>query len=152
MDAVWDIKKIQKILPQRYPFLFIDRVTEIDKQKGKVTCIKNVTINDYFLRGHFPGQPVMPGAIIIEAMAQASIVLYAVLKPKIAEKHPDYFLGKIEAKFKKPVKVGDILVLEVAIKKIIDTGAIVEAFAKVNTEVTAQAQISFGVKVTGDNE
>lgn len=146
MDAIWDINKIQEILPQRYPFLFIDRVTEIDKEKGKVVCTKNVTINDYFLRGHFPGQPVMPGAIIIEAMAQASIVLFSILKPKIAETHPDYFLGKIEAKFKKPVKVGDILILEAHKEKILDTGGAVKTYAKVGSDVVTEAQILFGVK------
>lgn len=146
MDTTWDINKIQEILPQRYPFLFIDKVTEIDKEKGKVTCTKNVTINDYFLRGHFPAQPVMPGAIVIEAMAQASIVLYAILKPKIAEKHPDYFLGKIEAKFKKPVKVGDVLILEVHKEKILDNGGAVKAYAKVDANVVAEAKILFGVK------
>lgn len=145
MELDWDINKIQEILPQKYPFLFIDRVLEIDGAKGKVVCLKNVTINDYYFAGHFPGNPIMPGAIIIEAMAQASILLYAALKPDVAEKHPDYYLGKVEAKFHKPVRPGAQLILEVNREKILGKGGIVKAVAKVNEEVVAVAQIVFGV-------
>ncbi len=146
MDTIWDINKIQQILPQKYPFLFIDKVLEINAKERKVTCLKNVTINDYFFAGHFPDNPVMPGALIIEAMAQASIVLYAVLKPHIAEKHPDYYLGRVEAKFKRPVRVGDQLILEVQGEKILGNAGIVRAKAYVNNETAAEAQIAFGVK------
>jgi 3-hydroxyacyl-[acyl-carrier-protein] dehydratase len=81
MPEAWDIKKIQEILPQKYPFLFIDKVLEIDREQGKIICLKNVTANDYFFVGHFPDRPIMPGVIIIEAMAQASILGYAALYP-----------------------------------------------------------------------
>jgi len=146
MDETWDINKIQQILPQKYPFLFIDSVIDINKQEKKVACLKNVTINDYFFEGHFPDNPVMPGALIIEAMAQASIILYAALKPGVAEKHPDYYLGKVEAKFLKPVRVGDQLILEVSGEKILGNAGIVKAQAKVLNEIVAEAQIVFGVK------
>jgi 3-hydroxyacyl-[acyl-carrier-protein] dehydratase len=146
METSWDINKILKILPQKYPFLFIDKVLEINDKEKKVTCLKNVTINDYFFAGHFPGNPIMPGALIIEALAQASIVLYAVLKPAIAEKHPDYYLGKVEAKFLKPVKVGDRLILEAHGEKILDKGGVVKSVAKVNGECVTEAYIVFGVK------
>ncbi len=146
MEPAWDINRIQEILPQKYPFLFIDSVLEIKPRDKKVICVKNVTINDYFFAGHFPNNPIMPGAIIIEAMAQASIVLFATLKPAIAEKHPDYYLGKVEAKFKRPVKAGDRLILEVYGEKVMDKGGIVKALAKVNDETVAEAQILFGVK------
>jgi len=148
METIWDINKIQSILPQRYPFLFIDKVIGIDKEKGKITCVKNLTINDNFFKGHFPGKPVMPGAIIVEAMAQASILLCAALKPYLIKKHPEYYLGKIEAKFKKAVTAGDQLILEVSKEKILDKGGIVKAIAKVEEEVVVQAQISFGIKIS----
>ncbi|MDD5237575.1 MAG: 3-hydroxyacyl-ACP dehydratase FabZ, partial [Candidatus Omnitrophica bacterium] len=123
-----------------------DSVIDINKQEKKVACLKNVTINDYFFEGHFPNNPVMPGALIIEAMAQASIILYAVLKPGVAEKHPDYYLGKVEAKFLKPVRVGDQLILEVSGEKILGNAGIVKAQAKVLNEIVAEAEIVFGVK------
>jgi len=144
----WDIKKIQETLPHRYPFLFIDKVLEIEEREKRVVCLKNVTINDYFFKGHFPKRPIMPGVIIIEALAQASIILYAVLKPYIAEKKPDYYLGRVEARFKKPVNVGDQLILEVYGEKILDNAGIIKAQAKVDNEVVVEARISFGVKLS----
>jgi 3-hydroxyacyl-[acyl-carrier-protein] dehydratase len=138
--------KIKEILPQRYPFLFIDKVLSVDREARKAVCCKNFSINDYFFKGHFPGNPIVPGAIIIEAMAQASIILYAVLKPEIAKQHPDYYFGKVEAKFKKPVLPGDSLHLEVAALKLLQNNGIVEAIAKVKDDVVAEATIAFGVK------
>ncbi|MDD2702988.1 MAG: 3-hydroxyacyl-ACP dehydratase FabZ, partial [Candidatus Omnitrophica bacterium] len=131
MQRNWDIRKIRDILPQRYPFLFIDRVLDVDEENGRITCLKNVTINDYFFEGHFPDNPVLPGVIIIEAMAQASILLFSVLKPDIAAKRPDYFLGKVEIRFSKPVKPGDCLILEVTRNKILAYAGMVKATARV---------------------
>lgn len=146
MQDPWDINKIQEFLPQRYPFLFIDKVLEVNEKEKKVTCLKNLTINDYFFSGHFPGNPVMPGVLIIEAMAQASIVLYAVLKPDIVKQKPDFYLGKTEVKFLKPVRPGDQLILEIEAEKISDTAGIVNAVAKVNDNNVAEGRILFGVK------
>ena len=145
MDS-WNIEKIKEILPQRPPFLFVDRVLEIDAEEGKITCLKNVTINDYFFRGHFPDRPIMPGVIMIEALAQASIILFAVLKPDVAAKHPDYLFGKVEAKFSRIVTPGDKLILEVVKRKILNSGGIVSAKALVDNETAVSAQITFGVK------
>ena len=103
-----DINEIQRILPHRYPFLLIDRIIEIEIGK-RIVAIKNVTINEGFFQGHFPGYPVMPGVLIIEAMAQAA----AVLAFKSSEKKMDisdkliYFTGIDRAKFRKPVIPGD---------------------------------------------
>ncbi|MBN2484150.1 MAG: 3-hydroxyacyl-ACP dehydratase FabZ [Candidatus Omnitrophica bacterium] len=147
MHESWDIQRISEILPQRYPFLFIDKVLEVNELQGKIVCVKNVTINDYFFQGHFPEKPIMPGVLIIEAMAQASILFFSVIKPHIAQKKPDYYLGKVEAKFIAPVKAGDQLIIEVRKLKVLDTAGIVSATAKVDGKTVTQAKITFGVKV-----
>jgi 3-hydroxyacyl-[acyl-carrier-protein] dehydratase len=138
---------ISKTLPQKYPFLFIDRILEIDKNKSTIKCLKNVTANEYFFQGHFPDNPIVPGVIIIEAMAQAGILLYAVLKPQNMAKTPQFFLGKVEAKFKKPVTPGDSIIIDIECEKIIDTGGIVKARATVKGELATEALLSFGVKL-----
>lgn len=147
METIWGINKIKEVLPHRYPFLFIDSVLEINEKDKRVTCLKDITINDYYFEGHFPGNPIMPGVLIIESLAQASIVLYAILKPQIASQHPDYYLGKVEAKFLEPVKAGARLILEIQGEKILDRGGVVKATAKVNNKHVTQAKIVFGVKL-----
>ncbi|MDD5431898.1 MAG: 3-hydroxyacyl-ACP dehydratase FabZ [Candidatus Omnitrophica bacterium] len=146
MPAIWDINKIQSILPQKYPFLFVDSVLEINAPSREITCLKNVTMNDYFFQGHFPGNPILPGVVIIEALAQASILLFAALKPEIAEKHPTYFLGRVESKFLKPVRPGDQLILKIKGEKILGNAGIVKACALVDNETVVEANIVFGIK------
>ncbi|MBN2119928.1 MAG: 3-hydroxyacyl-ACP dehydratase FabZ [Candidatus Omnitrophica bacterium] len=152
MSAIWDIEQIKAILPQDYPFLFIDRVTEINEKDKKIKCLKNFSYNEHFFQGHFPKNPVVPGAIIIEALAQASIILYSVLKPDIANKKPSYYLGKVDAHFLKPVSAGSQLTLEVNAAKILNNSGMVEARALVENEVVARARIFFGVKLKENNK
>lgn len=141
------LPSIARVLPQKYPFLFIDKIIEVKKKEAKIKCLKNVTGNEHYFQGHFSNKYIMPGVIVIESMAQAGILLYAAIKPENAAKHPDYFLGKVEAKFKKPVVPGDSLIIEIEAEKIIDSGGIVKAFARVRDEIVAEAVLSFGVKI-----
>ena len=108
-----DINEIMTNLPHRYPFLLVDRIEELEVDK-KIVAIKNVTINEPFFQGHFPGHPIMPGVLIIEAMAQVGGVLAYRSQPEAAGKIV-YFMGIDKARFRKPVLPGDTLrfVLEV---------------------------------------
>jgi len=107
-----DIKEIQKFLPHRYPFLLVDRILEIDPGT-KATGIKNVTINEEFFRGHFPGQPIMPGVLIIEALAQVAGVL--AFHSGATPGKSVFFMSIEKAKFRRPVVPGDRLKLEATI-------------------------------------
>jgi 3-hydroxyacyl-[acyl-carrier-protein] dehydratase len=101
--------EIAKLLPHRYPFLLVDRIVELEA--GKIVGIKNVTINEPFFQGHFPGHPIMPGVLIIEAMAQVGGI-YAKVIDKIGEDRVTYFAGIDNARFRRPVVPGDVLRLE----------------------------------------
>ena len=112
-----DINEVRKYLPHRYPFLLIDRVLDFTKDQS-LTAIKNVTINEPFFPGHFPHQPVMPGVLIVEAMAQAC----AILSMKSLDKVPSedsiyYFVGIDNARFKRPVLPGDQIIFKVEITR-----------------------------------
>ena len=141
----WDKEKIQSILPHREPFLFIDEIIEIDGTK-KVIAAKNIKDNESFFEGHFPDNPIMPGVLIIEAMAQASIILYYVCKPEIAKTHPNYYLGKIKAEFLSPVFPGNKLILETNNVKVIDEAAVIDALARVDNRVVAKANFVLAIK------
>lgn len=110
-----EIQKIMEYLPHRYPFLLIDRVTACEPGK-ELTALKNVTINEPFFQGHFPHYPVMPGVLIVEAMAQASALLaFESFKFESNAKSVYYFVGIDDARFKKPVMPGDQLLITVQI-------------------------------------
>ncbi|MBU1045287.1 MAG: 3-hydroxyacyl-ACP dehydratase FabZ [Candidatus Omnitrophica bacterium] len=144
------ITEIQEILPQEYPFLLIDRVLEIEENK-RIVAIKNVTMNEHFFTGHFPSEPIMPGVLILEAMAQASIVLYA--KSKHVEKSKvKYYFAKADIKWKSPVVPGDQLRIEVDAEKMLLAGGIMSAKALVGERVAAVATIGFSVKHLDDKK
>lgn len=140
-----EIDKIQKILPQSAPFLMIDRVLELEPQK-KIVALKNVTINEGFFEGHFPQRPIMPGVLIIEAMAQASIILFSKDIEASLEKKASYYLGAVKARFLQPVYPGDQLKITVEPLKMITGAAIVNAVASVSDKEVAKAELSFSAK------
>ncbi len=107
---------IMKLLPHRYPFLLVDRITEFVKDK-QIVGVKNVTINEPFFQGHFPDHPIMPGVLILEAMAQVGGV-YAILANEVGENQVPYFVGIDKAKFRKPVLPGDVLQLALELQKV----------------------------------
>ena len=111
-----EIKEILNVLPHGYPFLLIDRVIEMESGK-RIVGIKNVTYNEPFFPGHFPGRPIMPGVLIIESMAQAAGVLALNSLPPEEHKKPVYFLGIDNARFRKPVIPGDQLRIELEITR-----------------------------------
>lgn len=139
LGKILDINTIQKILPHRYPFLLVDRILESSEKR--IVGIKNVTINEPFFQGHFPGKPIMPGVLILEAMAQVGGVGVLNLKDNLGKLA--YFLSIKEAKFRKPVVPGDQLVIEVDMLKAKMSVMQVRAVAKVAGEVVAEAEMMF---------
>ena len=138
-------EEIKSILPHREPFLFIDEITEIKGMEG-LTAISNIKGDEDYFRGHFPGRPIMPGVLIIEAMAQASIILYSVCKPDMARTRPEYYLGRVRAEFLSTVHPGDVLTIEIKPVKVTDSAGVVDALARVNNRTVAKASLVFGVK------
>lgn len=137
---ILDIEAIKKILPQRYPFLMIDRVIEASPEK--VVAIKNVSINEDYFEGHFPQEKVMPGVLLIEAMAQAALVLYRVK----FNNEKTVYLGTVDAKIIKPVRPGDQLRIEVVPKKMLEKMGLVQAQIFLNKEKAAQMTMGYGTK------
>ncbi len=130
---------IMKMLPHRYPFLLVDRITKFEKDKG-VVGIKNVTINEPFFQGHFPDHPIMPGVLILEAMAQVGGV-YAILANEVGENQVPYFVGIDKAKFRKPVLPGDVLQLDLALTKVRRGIYNFVGKATVNGKLVAEAEL-----------
>ena len=139
-----NIKEIQEIIPHRYPFLLIDKIEELEPGVRAVGY-KNVTMNEYFFQGHFPAEPVMPGVLIIEALAQVgavSILSVPENKGKIA-----YFGAINNAKFRQKVVPGDVLRLEIEIIKKRGPIGIGKAVATVNGKKVAEAELTFAIGV-----
>jgi 3-hydroxyacyl-[acyl-carrier-protein] dehydratase len=136
-----DVRRIFEMLPHRYPFLLVDRVIAFEPGK-RLTAIKNVTFNEPYFQGHFPGNPVMPGVLILEALAQASGILVQLSAPSDPESNPLYYLVKIDkARFSKIVRPGDQLVLEVEQKRMVMRMGQFICQAKVDGEVVASAEV-----------
>jgi 3-hydroxyacyl-[acyl-carrier-protein] dehydratase len=146
--VVLDAQRIMQLLPHRYPFLLIDRVTAMTIHQS-ITGFKNVTINEPFFAGHFPGQPVMPGVLIVEAMAQAAALLFFE-----SEKAADptkqrivYLAGVDEARFKKMVVPGDQLVIHVTLDRIVRNIGKFTAKATVDGKLAAEAKLIAALQV-----
>ncbi|RJP33386.1 MAG: UDP-3-O-[3-hydroxymyristoyl] N-acetylglucosamine deacetylase [Phycisphaerales bacterium] len=135
-----DIRRIQRVLPHRYPFLLVDRILEIEGAR-RIVGVKNVTINEEFFQGHYPGDPIMPGVLIIEAMSQISGVL---LSQELEHKGKMAVLLSLDkVKFRQPVRPGDQLILEAEALKVRSSGAHVRARALVGGAVAAEGEIKF---------
>ena len=140
-DCTIGIKEIMEILPHRYPFLLIDRVVEVDSEALTIVAIKNVTMNEAFFQGHFPEAPIMPGVLIIEAMAQSAAVLFhqkGANANKIA-----VLLNANNVKFRRAVHPGDTIYLHAESKLISSRGGKVQCKALVDDKLVAEAEIGF---------
>lgn len=141
-----DINRIMEILPHRYPFLLIDRILEIEPGKGAVG-IKNVTINEEFFQGHFPGHPVMPGVLIVESMAQVAGILTYVSAAETDDTNESkagkivYFMSIDKVKFRRPVVPGDQLRHEIVILKIRRNIASIAAKTYVGDDLVAEGEM-----------
>ena len=136
-----DIHEILKYLPHRYPFLLVDRVLSCESGK-EIVALKNVTINEPFFSGHFPHHPIMPGVLIIEALAQAAALLtLKTANLKVDSDSVYYFVGIDEARFKKPVYAGDQLILKVAIVRQLKGVWKYSARAEVDDKLVTEAKL-----------
>ncbi|HWT81698.1 MAG TPA: 3-hydroxyacyl-ACP dehydratase FabZ [Candidatus Methylomirabilis sp.] len=134
-------KEIQEILPHRYPFLLVDRIVEMELGK-RVVGIKNVTINEPFFPGHFPGHPIMPGVLLVEAMAQVGGVLLMRSLDARAEKKVMYFTGIDRARFRRPVVPGDQIRIEVHMRQLRRQMCRMQCAAYVDGKLVAEAELS----------
>lgn len=138
-ESVMDIVEIMKVLPHRYPFLMVDRVVKLED--NRIVAIKNVTINEGYFQGHFPGHPIMPGVLQLEAIAQvAGILMFkkCQLEGKLA-----YFMSAEEVKWRKPVRPGDTLVIEVELTRVRGKVGKAKGVCKVGGDIVSEAQVTF---------
>lgn len=131
-------------LPQDYPFVLVDKVLELEEGK-RILCQKNLTITEDVFQGHFPDIPLFPGVLIVEAMAQSSIILFKESGGKEVADDQIFVLGSVKSHFSHPVFPGDLLLIEVTVEKLITSAAIVSCEARVNQKRVAKATLTFGV-------
>ncbi len=141
-SVILDAKKIAQILPHRYPFLLVDRIVYIDLENNTIIGQKNVTLNEHFFVGHFPEVPIMPGVLILEALAQTGGIL---VHQKLQTDKIAVLLTVDQAKFRKPVFPGDVLFLEIKGLHVSFKGGKVAAKALVNDQVVVEAEIGFAL-------
>jgi beta-hydroxyacyl-ACP dehydratase FabZ len=134
-----DVRAIMEIIPHRYPFLLVDRVLELEEGR-RILALKNVTCNEPFFQGHFPGNPIMPGVLVVEAMAQAGAVLLLHSRPESRGKVV-YFAGIDKAKFRRPVVPGDSVRLQVEVLKLRTRTCLMRGEAFVEQQLVAEAEI-----------
>jgi 3-hydroxyacyl-[acyl-carrier-protein] dehydratase len=137
-----DVNEILGILPHRYPFMLVDRIVEIDVEAQSIVGYKNLTFNEPFFQGHFPGEPIMPGVMQLEAMAQVAGILLNKLSSKEGE--IAYFMSIDKAKFRRKVVPGDTLRMEIKLTRMRSRMAAVEAKAYVGEDLASQAELMFG--------
>jgi len=137
--TILDTRAIQEILPHRYPFLLVDKIVELTPRQ-KIVGIKQITFNEYFFQGHFPDAPIMPGVLIIEALAQVGAILALREMEDRANKIP-FFSGIEKARFRRPVVPGDTLFLEVTALRVGTRVQKMRGVAKVDGKITAEAEI-----------
>ncbi|MEN9654907.1 MAG: (3R)-hydroxymyristoyl-[acyl-carrier-protein] dehydratase [Chlamydiota bacterium] len=139
---VFDVKQIAAMLPHRYPFLLVDRVLHIDLEQNEIIGLKHVTVNEPFFQGHFPDVPIMPGVLILEALAQTGGIL---VHQKGYDKKIAVLLNVAGAKFRKPVVPGDALHLHAKGLHISGNGGKIQAKAVVGDNVVVEAELSFAL-------
>jgi 3-hydroxyacyl-[acyl-carrier-protein] dehydratase len=141
-SPVMNTKDIERILPHRYPFLLIDRVLQIDLEQSEIHGVKNVTSNEPFFQGHFPGAPIMPGVLLLEALAQTGGIL---VHQKGYDKKIAVLLNISNAKFRRPVMPGDVLHLHVKGLHISGTGGKIRGRVMVQEQLAVEAELSFAL-------
>lgn len=139
---VMGIKEIMEILPHRYPFLLVDAIVSLDLEEGKIVGQKNVTINENFFNGHFPGAPIMPGVLILEALAQTGALL---LHKKMGHNKIPLLLNANTVKFRRPVHPGNILYLHAFDFHVAGKAGKIKGEAYVNNKMVTQAEIGFAL-------
>ncbi|MGA1791389.1 MAG: 3-hydroxyacyl-ACP dehydratase FabZ [bacterium] len=138
-------EQIRTLIPQRFPFLMVDRILEYEPDK-RIVGIKNITGNEVFFQGHFPEKAIMPGALILEAMAQTALIYFRLSQPDPKSNPSPILFAGIKARFLKPVVPGDVLKIEMAPIKIVSTGGIMEGVAKVGDTVVTKAELTFSTR------
>jgi 3-hydroxyacyl-[acyl-carrier-protein] dehydratase len=138
-----NIEDIKKVLPHRYPFLLVDRVLELEEKR--ILALKNLTANEDFFNGHFPGRPMMPGVLQVEALAQAGCIMITKNEIEDPENSLIVFTGIKQAKFRKAVVPGDQLLLEVVLTNLRRNFGIIEGTARVDGEITCELEASAAI-------